>query len=52
MFMLALTVLVIMGSVAFDHKEFSPAPIVAATLLVGSILTIIFSIMAMVINAF
>ena len=49
LFMLALTVLVIMGSVALVGEVFPPAAILAITLAVGGIMTIIFSVVAMVI---
>jgi hypothetical protein len=52
LFLLALTVLVIMGSVVFVGEDFPPAIILTITLAVGGVMTIIFSIMAMVINAF
>ena len=49
LFLLALTVLVIMGSVALFGNDFPPATILAITLAVGGIMTIIFSVVAMVI---
>ena len=49
LFLLALTVLIIMGSVALVGEDFPPAIILTITLAVGGVMTIIFSVVAMVI---